>query len=282
MPSSASICMARGRADRAQARALVADHDALLGVALDVEVGHDVEQRLVVGTPLAQAHLLDHHGDRVRQLVAHALEGGLADEVGGQRLLGCVGEVAVGVERRPLGQQPDEQVGQQLDLVAGHRGDRARSRPTRCRSRRPAPAMSSRCWPSCSGVARSVLVATAMLDRAPHLGQLVDDEAVAGPDLLVGREAHRDHVDLRPRGAHQVVEPLAQQGAGPVQAGGVDEDQLRVGAVHDAAHHVAGGLRLGRRDDDLLAHQRVGQRRLARVGAADERREAAAVALGAS
>ena len=139
--------------------------------------------------------------------------------------------------------------------------------------------MSSRCWPSCSGVARSVLVATAMRGRAPHLGQLGDEEAVAGSDLLVGREAHGDHVDLRPRGAHQVVEPLAQEGAGPVQAGGVDEDQLRVVAVDDAAHHVAGGLRLGRGDDDLLAHERVGQRRLARVGAPDERREAAAVAL---
>ena len=43
--------------------------------------GVDVEQRLVVGTPLAQAHLLDDHRDRVRQLVAHALEGGLTDQL---------------------------------------------------------------------------------------------------------------------------------------------------------------------------------------------------------
>ena len=60
---------------------------------------------------------------------------------------------------------------------------------------------------------------------------------------------------------------------------GVDEDQLGVLAVDDAADHVAGGLRLGGGDDDLLPDQRVGQRRLARVGAPDERREAAAVAL---
>ena len=42
----------------------------------------------------------------------------------------------------------------------------------------------------------------------------------------------------------QVVEPLAEQRARPVQARGVDEDQLGVGPVHDAAHDGAGGLRL--------------------------------------
>ena len=54
----------------------------------------------------------------------------------------------------------------------------------------------------------------------------------------------------------------------------------RVRAVHDAADHGARGLRLVGGDHDLLADQRVGQRRLAGVGAADERREAAAVTLG--
>src|SRR6476469_11054677 len=82
--------LAGGRADGAQAGALVADHDPLLGVALDVEVGHDHQQRLVVGASLAQPHLLDHDGDRVRQLVAHALKRGLTDEAGGERPLGRV------------------------------------------------------------------------------------------------------------------------------------------------------------------------------------------------
>ena len=54
----------------------------------------DVEQ----GRPavLARDHLLDDHRDRVRQLVAHALERGLADELGDERLLGLVGELALG------------------------------------------------------------------------------------------------------------------------------------------------------------------------------------------
>ena len=79
------------------------------------------------------------------------------------------------------------------------------------------------------------------------------------------------------RGLHQVVEPLAEQRARPVQAGGVDQDQLGVGAVHDAAYDGARGLRLVGGDHDLAADQRVGQRRLAGVGPADERGEPAAV-----
>jgi GTP-binding protein Era len=56
----------------------------------------------------------------VRQLVAHALERRLADELADQHLLGLVGELALGVEHRPLGQPRDEQVGQQLHLEVGH------------------------------------------------------------------------------------------------------------------------------------------------------------------
>ena len=166
--------------------------------ALDVEVGVDVEQRLVVGPALAQPHLLDDHGDRVRQLVADAVEGGLADQLGDQDLLGRVGEVAVGVELRALGQQPDQQVGQQLDLVAGHRGDRARSRPTRCRSRAPSVGDVEQVLADLLGRGQVGLGGDGDLGRAAYLGQLADDEPVAGPDLLVGREAHGDHVDLGP------------------------------------------------------------------------------------
>ena len=61
-----------------------------------------------------------------------------------------------------------------------------------------------------------------------------------------------------------------------MQAGGVDQHQLRVGPVHDAAHDGAGGLRARGGDRDLRADQRVGQGRLAGVGPPDEGRETAA------
>src|SRR3954454_599859 len=111
-------------ADVAQAGALVADDDALLGVAFDVEAGVDLEQRFVGGAALAQAHLLDEYGDRVGQLVADPLEDSLPDQLGDQGLLGSVGELAVGVELRSLGELRDQEVGEQPDLVAAGRRHR--------------------------------------------------------------------------------------------------------------------------------------------------------------
>ena len=66
--------LARGGADVAQPTALVADDDALLGVSLDVDHSVDVQQWLVLGPPGSQFHLVDHDGDRVRQLVANTFQ----------------------------------------------------------------------------------------------------------------------------------------------------------------------------------------------------------------
>src|SRR5699024_10948277 len=74
----------------------------------------------------------------------------------------------------------------------------------------------------------------------------------------------------------------AEQGARAVQARGVHDHQLGVGAVHDAAHHVPGGLRPVGGDRDLLADQRVGQRGLAGVRPAHEAHESGAEPCGAA
>ena len=52
--------------------------------------------RVALGRPSRGCHLLDHDRDRVRQLVAHAFQRGLADQLGDDDLLGLVGELAVG------------------------------------------------------------------------------------------------------------------------------------------------------------------------------------------
>ena len=67
-----------------------------------------------------------------------------------------------------------------------------------------------------------------------------------------------------------------------MQPRGVDEDDLEVLAVHDAADGVPGGLRALRRDRDLGADERVGQRRLAGVRPADEADEAGTEFIHAS
>src|SRR6185312_6669556 len=107
-------------------------------------------------------------------------------------------------------------------------------------------------------------------DRA----DLLADPPVPWADLLVGRDAKTDDVDLRVGVRHQVVQALPQQRARSVQAWGVDKDDLEVLSVHDAANRVPGGLRPVRRDGHFGADQRVGQRRLAGVRPADEADEA--------
>ena len=72
-----------------------ADDDALLAVALDEEVRVDLDEVLVV----ALDHVVDRDGDRVRQLVADALERGLADELGDAVLERLVGDGLGRVER---------------------------------------------------------------------------------------------------------------------------------------------------------------------------------------
>src|SRR6266542_5419116 len=63
---------------------------------------------------------------------------------------------------------------------------------------------------------------------------------------------------------------LPGQRARPVQAGRVHNDELRVRSMHDAADDASGGRWPARRDRHLRADERVGERRLSRVGTADE------------
>jgi hypothetical protein len=58
----------------------------------------------------------------VRHLLADLLQRGLADQLGDLPLDVVVGGLRWRVHRRPLRQQPDQQVGQQLDLVEARVG----------------------------------------------------------------------------------------------------------------------------------------------------------------
>ena len=84
-------------------------------------------------------------------------------------------------------------------------------------------------------------------------------------DVGVGRARERAR-------HHGAVEPAL----GREDAGRVDEDDLRRAFDGDAAHERARRLRLARDDRHLGADELIEQRRLAGVGRADERGEAAA------
>ena len=230
----------------------------------------DVEQRPVLGPVLAQPHLLDDDRDRVRQLVADAFERGLADQLGDQDLLGRVGEVAVGVELRalraaaPTSRSASSWTWSPATAETGHdlgplgagllrraAGCRAGARPIR------------------SGRREVGLGGDRDLGGAPHLGHLGDDEPVARPDLLVGSGSTRRPRRPRPRwcGTRSLSRSPSRV-RGRCSPGVSTRISWRVRAVHDAAHHGPRGLRLVGGDHDLLADQRVGERRLAGVGPA--------------
>ena len=74
----------------------------------------------------------------------------------------------------------------------------------------------------------------------------------------------------------RLVHPVPETRPRFVEPGRVDEDELGVAGREDASHRVARGLRVRADDRDRLAQQRVEQRALAHVGAADERDAAGA------
>ncbi len=61
----------------------------------------------------------------------------------------------------------------------------------------------------------------------------------------------------------------AEDVLGFVDAGRIDQDDLRVVAIQDSLDAIAGGLRLRRNDGDFAADELVDERRFAGVGAAD-------------
>jgi hypothetical protein len=100
--------------------------------------------------------------------------------------------------------------------------------------------------------------------------------------LLVGRreaaglDHEQDQVDVAHRALHGLVERLVQRvGVQGLEARRVDEHELRGAQRAHAGDAVARGLRLARGDADLLADQRIEQRRLAHVGLADDGDQAA-------
>ena len=263
------------RADLLEPRTLSADDDGLLGVTLDIDVHVNVKHRRAVVALATRPFddLLDLDGQGVRQLVAHALQGGLADEFGDEGVTRLVGDVAVGIERGRERHSLGEHLTQVIDALAfhGRNGDDGR----------PLPQLLDRQQVLHDAVARhGVALGRHRDDRALDAAQLAGDELVAGADALVGGQAEEHDVNLGKGLAHHVVEALAQQRARTVVSGSVHEHQLVVIPVHDAANVVTRGLGAARGDRDLASDQRVRQGRLADVGAADDRHEAGTVILG--
>ena len=217
--------------------------------------------------------LLDLDGQGVRQLVAHAFEGGLADELGDEGVARLVGDVTLGVERQRQRHGLRQYLAQVVDALALHGGDGHDGGPL--------PQFFDGQQVLHDALARhGVALGGHRDDRALNAAQFAGDELVAGADALVGGQAEEHDVDLGEGLAHHVVEALAQQRTRPVVSGCVHEDQLVVIPVHDAADVVARRFGAARGDRDLAPDQRIRQCRFADVGATDDGNEACAEVLG--
>jgi hypothetical protein len=109
----------------------------------------------------------------------------------------------------------------------------------------------------------------------PDIGKLTQDRLLVLFHAFVRVDEKRNDIGIlraAPGAAHHgAVEPPARH----ENSRRVDEDQLRRTFDRDAAYERARGLHLGRDDRDFSADQRVEERRLAGVGGADQRHEAA-------
>src|SRR5208282_3858571 len=114
-------------------------------------------------------------------------------------------------------------------------------------------------------------------DRSASPFCQVEDEAVFAVPLLLGIDNHQNQFTAFERLAHLGHHLAAERGAGLVNSGRVDQDDLPgltsllLGGIDidDAKNAVARGLGLGRNDSQLLADQRIQQRALARIGTAE-------------
>jgi hypothetical protein len=125
------------------------------------------------------------------------------------------------------------------------------------------------------GMASSLLATSST--GLPRLRQQRQHLGVGQPEAArFDHEQH--HVHVAQRRQHGAVERAVQRlGVLDLKARRVDEDELRGTTRAHAGDAVARGLRLVAGDADLLPHQRIEQRALAHVGAADDGHQAAAL-----
>ena len=105
-------------------------------------------------------------------------------------------------------------------------------------------------------------------ERAPG------DEAIARADALARVEDNEHDVHVVEGCVDGRLHPVGERVHRPLEPGQIDEDELVVGAVRDSEDPAAGGVRHLRGDRDLVAAERIDERRLADVRPAGERDEA--------
>lgn len=105
---------------------------------------------------------------------------------------------------------------------------------------------------------------------------IVQDPPVTRADLFIRWNGQADDIHIRIRFFDHFIQPLAQQGAGSVQARRIHHDHLCILAVNQTADGVASRFRLVRGNGNLLTYQRISQRGFTRIRAAHKGNESRA------
>ena len=267
-----------GVADVADHLGALADDDGALGGLFDVDGGLDGDG--VVGF----LDLVDGDGDGVGQFGLEADIDLAADDVGDEERARIVGE-HIGREKRLVGgghlfADGVEEFGQagaggggNLEPADGRRGEGGIARAVFLEDFGP------------DGFVGGPAAAEIGLVEEGEDGRGVGGEFLHPAAVLVLRgdgavEQEQDDVGAGDEAARGAVEHRAEGMRGLADAGGVEEDDLEVGFVVDAADGAARGLGDGRDDGDLFAEEGVEERGLAGVGAADDGGDAGAERRG--
>src|ERR1700722_9092102 len=96
-----------------------------------------------------------------------------------------------------------------------------------------------------------------------------DGEAVSGAEVHRSIGDQRKDINTFERVLKLVHHLAAENVLGFVDAGRIDQHDLRVVAIQNSLDAVAGSLRLGRNDGDLASNKSIYERGLTGVGAAD-------------
>ena len=173
-----------------------ADDDGLLGVTFDVYVGSNQ------GGPTFPRHdFFNKNSQRMGQFFTHSVEGGFSDEFGDTDVERFVGGFTVWVEQWPFRHPVDQQLDEDVELVAGGGADRDDFGPFAERG-------------NVKQVGGEALGADEVRFGCYSDGARRDqpggDESVAGTHLLVGGQREDDDVNFRESVPDQVVEPFPQ------------------------------------------------------------------------
>ena len=243
--------------------AALADDDALLALALDVNGGVHAQHLLCLLERIAD------HANGVRNLITGAAQDLLAHKLSNERLVGSVGTHVLGEPTRTLVQKVRNGLdkGVDVEVLDRRRHDLIVIFHELVGGLK---LLHDLCGIGFIGLGEHQdLLGTGVFDALGNPG-------VSPADRLGGINQKRDNIDIVQLEQRTLIELGPQAVLRLVNTRSIDKDQLVAGTVDDGAHAAAGRLGHRRGDGDLFAIAGVEQRGLTGVGAADQGHKAAA------